>query len=291
MLRLLVLILLVSSCNNVKKNKNYEFKGNVKSYKEISYEAIKVHGGFNKGNKRRDNELNGLGHYDLFVVLDKNHNVIESSQFDSDGNLIFKSTYSYNKNGNVIEAIDNDGGYSNYIYDEKGYLIGIDFHIVKETYSIQKYVFLNDNKGNLLERKGYDFYNRLSSTSTFKYDEHGNIIESKEYDIKGDLKTQYIYMYNESGKKTEEYVTGKVLISGKYKGLYYGTYTSKITYKYDENGNVILQMIYGENDEIEYIRELEYIYQYDKIGNWITKMMLENEDPKFILEREIEYFN
>ncbi|HUH72766.1 MAG TPA: hypothetical protein VLZ75_00025 [Chitinophagales bacterium] len=288
MLRFLVLILLVSSCSEVKKDRGEELKGNVKSYEEISYKAIGLFGKIVKGNKLRDQNLEGSGMHDLYVVLDKNQNVTERRKYDSDGNLVYKTIYIYDKGGNITEEKERNGGFTNYFYDKNGYLIQQDIN--HGSGSSQKWIYLNDNKGNKIEMKEFDFYNTLKYTNIYNYDENGNQIEFLEYDKNHDLQSQVIFKYNEIGKKSEIYSSRKSLIMGKY-DLYYGTFKSKYTYVYDEKGNVVLEMRYGKTDENETILKLEYFYEYDKIGNWISKTILENDEPQFILERKIDYYN
>ena len=87
---------------------------------------------------------------------------------------------------------------------------------------------------------------------TFKYDYKGNLIESNWY-------------YSD------------------------GNFNSKFTYKYDDKGNEIERNLYKSDGSLDV--KCTYKYEYDEKYNWIKKIEYRNRIPKFILEREIEYYN
>ncbi|MFA4851891.1 MAG: hypothetical protein WC868_04310 [Bacteroidales bacterium] len=60
----------------------------------------------------------------------------------------------------------------------------------------------------------------------------------------------------------------------------------EIIYIYDSNGNII-----KENNQNRYGRSFfKWTYEFDKINNWVKKTKFEDDIPKEIIEREIEYY-
>ena len=78
--------------------------------------------------------------------------------------------------------------------------------------------------------------------------------------------------------------------------------TTKTTYTYQEDGNVMMQFFDGEELQYSMVKKFnqngdnvfdgryEYEYTYDTLGNWITKTGIINGSPVIRYEREIKYY-
>jgi hypothetical protein len=78
--------------------------------------------------------------------------------------------------------------------------------------------------------------------------------------------------------------------------------TTKLTYKYNDDGTVDIQLFDGDelmysmsnklnqNGDFEFDGRYKFQYTYDNIGNWITKTSYIDETPVIKYIREIEYY-
>lgn len=124
-------------------------------------------------------------------------------------------------------------------------------------------------KGNRIRSNDFDFQ--------IKYDDQGNRIEENGYNSDGNLSFKYTYKYDDQGNRIEvnEYNSD---------GSIYG----RCTYKYNEKGNRIEENEYDTDDSLSY--KYTYKYEYDTYGNWVKRIDFEDEIPRYILEREYEYY-
>src|SRR5690554_1197246 len=135
-----------------------------------------------------------------------------------------------------------------------------------------------NEKGNQIETNWYNSDGSLNSKIIYKYDEKGNQIEQNEYNSDGSLNSKIIYKYDEKGNQIEQNGYNSD-----------GSLYSKIIYKYDEKRNKIEENLYNSDGSLD--RKLTSNYEYDKQGNWIKRIDYTDEIPKFILEREYEYYD
>ena len=120
-----VIILLIFSCSSYKKKNDLEgqnifkntkpfFKkksaletknlfGKVKSYKEFSYKAVEISGEIIKGDRKRQYSSS----YDSYIKYDENGNMIEWTNYNSDGSLYIKGSNKLDEKGNCIESVIN----------------------------------------------------------------------------------------------------------------------------------------------------------------------------------------
>ncbi len=162
------------------------------------------------------------------------------------------------------------------IYDNKGNMIE------KNGYNsngnlIYKIIYKYDNKGNKMEYSTYNSNGNLNNKWTNKYDSKGNKIESSVYNSDGNLGSKYTYKYDSKGNKIEE-------------NRYYsdGSLNYKWTYKYDNRGNKIEKKWYKSDGSLWWKNTFKY--EYDKHGNWIKQIIYKNDKPYQIVEREYEYY-
>jgi hypothetical protein len=109
----------------------------------------------------------------IIYKYDAKGNQLESSDYDSDGNLIDRYNYKYDANGNEVE---------NSSYDSNGRLEN-------------KYTTKYDANGNIVERNEYDSDGNIVSKSTHKYDSKGNLVEYNDFES-GTHNKKYIFNYD-----------------------------------------------------------------------------------------------
>lgn len=145
-------------------------------------------------------------------------------------------------------------------YDSQGLLFGTG-----------KYEISEEGNPSKLNYKTND--GRYNWSETFKYDNNGNVIEVEHYRTENAIDSKEIYNFNDEGflSTSELHKDGKLV--------------TKNTFTTDEEGSRT-EMNYGADNST-----YTYIYNYDSKGNWIKKIVFENNSPSGVLVREIEYFN
>ncbi len=251
---LISLMMTLSSCSHTNKDSDvlkHGLIGNVKSYKEYSYEAIEKFGELQTGERKRKFQWEG----DRYLIFDDKGNLTEKNvYYKSAGYLSNKNTYKYGEKGNLTEEDD---------YSPGGRL-----H--------RKLTYKYDEKGNMTEENSYYSDGNMASKTTYKYDEKGNITEENLYNSDGHQTGKWSFKYDKKRNMIEQ------------NSLYSdGSLLTKWTYKYDERNNMIEENSYYSNGSL--LQKLTYKYIFDNIGNWIEKTEYENDTPKYIIEREIEY--
>lgn len=277
---LLCFILLSCDSNNHKNDicKN-NLKGRVRSLRETSYAAIDRFGEISKGAIARrmffENNYYQLFNHDGFLIseieyenngdiesrstfmYDIHDRLIEEVWYNENGNIDMKWLSKFDKSGNIIESIG---------YDSIGALNS-------------KYIYTYDKNGNKISECNYDSNGDLDSKSYYKYDNEGNELEDIQYDSKGNIDYKINRRFDKRGNESERV----------YKRYFLGDeYFSKSLKKYDNRDNIIEDTDYKSDGSIE--EKLGYVYSYDKKGNWISRVCYIDEKPKFIIEREIEYY-
>jgi hypothetical protein len=243
-----------------------KIKGKVKSIKEIQYNLLPIVGEIEKTNiRKQDNylynqkgfliECQYIGLFNSKYVMkynDKNQ-LIEKNSFDSNGNQVPELAYRYDDKGNKIEDIS---------YDSDGSII-------------YKRIFLFDENNCNVEINFNRFFDKYSSKEILKYDEKGRKVERNIFESSGLLSKEY-FEYDEMNNVVEERTYGSD-----------GDLSFKFNYKYDEKGNRIEKKT-GGSMMVKSI--YSYKYEFDKYENWIKMTEFENDVPKTITEREINYY-
>jgi len=261
-------LILFSSYSSQKDDTDWaelNLSGKVKSITSTSYEAEEKFGEIVISEIRTESESRTPAAEPIEkITFNKKGNIIEINRYGSDGSLASKSTYKYDDEGNRIELnrYDSDGNLS-----------------WKETYK-------NDNEGNRIEMNTYGSDGSLSWKRTYKYDDEGNKIEISIYEHRfgrdGNFFGKSTYKYDDEGNRIEINRYGSD-----------GSLASKITYKYDDEGNRIEENKYIQfyDPDGSLTSKHTYKYEYDKKGNWISRIEFEDDVPEYITEREIEYFD
>lgn len=189
---------------------------------------------------------------------------------------IYNKEFLFNLDGYKIEQNDYipDGTLANrimYLYQNNRLVEFNEYDSQGLLFGTGKYELGEGDKPTKLNYKTND--GRYNWTETFKYDENGNIIEVEHYRTENAIDSKEIYNFNDEGylNSSELHKDGKLI--------------TKNTFKTDEDGSRI-KMTYGADSSV-----YTYIYNYDSKGNWVKKIVFENDNPSGILIREIEYFN
>lgn len=285
LLILSTLSIFLISCSSEQKQKNSlikeNLKGNVKSLKGVSFEAIEKFGKIVKGIKKIDHTYKpkGMIYQDLFKKFNEKGFVIESKFTLFQGQLNF--TYEYDNKNHLIErnSYNIDGSLKEsekYKYNNKGNQIESNCYN-KDGSLKYKTKSKYDNKGNLIEQVEYNADGSLEYKDSFKYDNKGNLIEQIE------LNTKEIINY----KITSRYDTNGNVIENTFHDVIKDS-SFKRVYEYDEVGNIITQYNYNPDGSLDNIETLKY--SYDKRNNWVKLVEFKNDMPLFIKERKIEYY-
>lgn len=173
-------------------------KGQVKSIKEIPYEAEKQDGKIIKTNYYNE--------YNVFKY-DNNGNLIEKILHRDSITLSDKYIHQYDSKNNLTETIiiDNDGEKSKiiYKYNDKNYLIEEKLYSLDDDFSAYDY-YKYDENGNKIEEISY-INNKLSSKLVYSYNKE-NLIESIcHYSRNGEKDMKTSYKYNDRNNLIKEY--------------------------------------------------------------------------------------
>lgn len=215
-------------------------------------------------------------------------------------------SFNYDAKGNLVAVTDKTSGGLNrydYIYDEKGHLVTRkcnDLPMMKLQWTgpnMTSY-YLYDRNGSLHD--GYDIEVRNlnyfisdkkdnNTRITIEMDSNGKIVEYRKVTEVGYSKPQGIRVicsYNDLGlldKITNSFFAGDRKI------------TTITNIKYDSYKN-IAEYITTENSIIK--KNIRYVYNYDKNGNWISKLTYSIKQGNIEVKqkigtetREITYFN
>jgi ribosome maturation protein Sdo1 len=286
-------------------------KGNVKSVKETSFEAISINGKISKGDKKREIE----GDFDFHILIQENGLKIREDLFLTKDNESYKRTLNYNEEGFLIQRIwyNLDGSINqnwNYTLNEKGNPISVINKAMKNPFIAKKSYTYNKN-GNKTEFKAFEKDGSINIYKEFKYNQKEDLIEEIDYTSEGKIKMKLICNYDDKGNKIKSlrYLTNAGFLfetfnykyntkNQKTEELHYNVskiLTFKKVFKYTQKGLIKKIKKYqnineDSTSELKLIEIKTYKYYFDKQKNWIKKIVLLNKEPIYIFEREIEYF-
>jgi len=162
------------------------------------------------------------------------------------------STYTYDKKGNLLESKE-PWQTLRYTYDKNGNEIEV-FEYNESGVLQKKNTGSYDDKNNKKEEINIIFSEDGSIDHKYKYtyDEAGRLIEWAKYDNKGNLLYTYRTLYDARGNKTEEVEESTVKIP-----------KIKYQYKFDKKDNLIETKCYRLSDRDE--PSLAMIYEYEII--------------------------
>lgn len=207
--------------------------------------------------------------------------LIEKIQYDVQDLPIDKTTYEYDKKGNLIKENmflreETIQFVSSYKYDDNRRKIEEASH---------------DGKGNFIYRTTFTYEgDKLSSIETmdtdgktlvkvnkYTYDAKGNRIKEYSYRTADKLESIEEYTYDEKNQRTAWVLTQNGIIVG------------KMTFAYDDKGSQT--EVVTSDGEGNIVNSISYTYEYDTNGNWTKKTARLNNNPSVVVERVITYYN
>ncbi len=256
---LLLLAFSINFCYGQKLN------GKVKSYKESYFSVSEIFGIFKKGTKLNDSIFR-----DKDVLFNQNGNITQMIEYNPDGTVYCKYKGKDEYRDNLFESIYIWFGKEEMI-DKKPFILESAKYNWGEWFEMD---YLNDSTGLPVEEVIHDLMGRELHKISIKRDEKGNALE-----------------YNFSNGVTEK---NKYDIFGNRIEciLSLSQRTSVITtYKYDVNKNLTEEDIKDFHKMYYHYYSVHntFEYQYDKQGNWIRRIDFENQVPKRIVVRTIQY--
>jgi len=318
---LFVFIFLLSCCSCDKMDNdriNMSLKGKVKSLRECSFDVIDRFGRIEKVIKEQNGILsenncrNIIFNFSGYIVNESSFN-----DYKSDNNPEDIRMFTYNEKGVMIKEVKYYKGTLTdsiiYIYNEKGYKI-IEKHYrgIRNTLKpgYIRYKYDHDDKGRIT--KVYEENEQGEVTHITSYDKGMHVSESIYYLSDGSPKRKCSFEYDNRGNLIEE----KWYEFDWYKDQIYSTVEYMMTYEYDKKNNLLVlnqhddyekkvyqQRVFKYDNRSNLVEEtnthlaqdfpplkVNYEYEFDSKGNWITRIRFEDEIPKTLIEREIEYY-
>ena len=197
------------------------------------------------------------------LEFDQRGNRLQLIEYKSDGGVHSKTTWAYNKVGTLSEEARH-----------------VDGRVFKTTYTYTA-------NGNLAEETYSKSDGSKGSRTTHEYDKSGNEVKEIYYKSVDDHNT-YMYNHDTEGNKMEEFVFDKSGVSlGRYTHRWdasgrcievtrytpEGDMQYQISYSYDEYGNMVKEIEEREEEDEGWIQDtVTYKFEYDDIGNWITRV-------------------
>lgn len=244
----------MGNCSSHKMNDliRFDLKGHIRTIKEITFEAIDSSGTIAPGKRSRPSWKK-----DSYKVFNIDGNLIQEIQYKTDGEvrnkIFYKHISSENKTEEYTFKPDNILLYKRItLYSGEGRLIE-KFLYGADDSLLSKWIYTYNNKGFKTEENQFFPQKEKPTIRTiYKYDKKGNKINEEMYNSEGGLIAKWLSKYNRKGLAEEE-------------SYYYsdGSLNSK------------------EN----------YSYEFDEKGNWIRQIIHENDQPRYIVIREIVYYD
>jgi YD repeat-containing protein len=198
---------------------------------------------------------------------------------DRMGNLIYKKTYAYDKQKRISSETEVDNLVGVTInttnkYNAAGKLEKVTVKVKKDV--IKTYIYTYGSDGNISNIKLLKPAGLITENFARKYDANGNLTE--EIHTEGNEYKKLVYRYDEHNRLTakEEY--------NKSDRMRY-----KTEYEYDPSGNVSRESSgYVGGSAVPTV--FNYVYEYDKDGNW-TSVREQSEGKTFnvVMRRIAKY--
>ena len=263
------------------KPESESLKGEVKQYRQISYKvSLEDDVIVKEGVDEPPLEDTARGY-------NKSGQLTNIIYYDNSGKAANVETFKYDANNRLIENgglyYGESKGISKFVYNKKGM-------IEKVAYYDHDDVFFNELnfKYNKDEKTLHgSFQTETGQTHermTVVADDAGNIVTLVLYDEWGYEEDRMEYTYNRDG-----WITEKVELDQDFKDVE--------RYSYDEEANITeLTAVYSRKDEdsnewgVTFESKVEYVYEYDEVGNWVQRLEYYDGVLEVLTEREYEYY-
>ena len=261
-----------------------KLRGNVKSLREFSYKPIDDFGKITKGERLFEDGFDYY-HFEVpkggFLKFNKKGSFEEVINYDKTDIIKNKNIFSYNEKGlkkeeNKYDSNDIFNSKVVFKYNEKGFLIDKSWYDEKGKLE-SKLVFDNNIENNKISEKLYFSKGELHTFTNYKYDSDGNLTSSnKRYYNSSMISTNSYFTYDEKGNLISKISTNTIEE---------GSVDSGYNYSYNENEDKTEYWFDSSSDS-----KTTYEYKYDSNNNWVKRIQFDSGFPKFIIEREIKYF-
>lgn len=287
-------------------DKNKKLIGKVKSVKTITYYKTKIDIDENRldilnikienydknGNLLISKSLKPDSSYSdyygkIIHHYNENNKLSESNYFAKNSSKNFQMVYNYEPGGLLIERLKYNfkGSLENktlYYYNDSTWLyLEMCLDSENNLNYLEKYSY--DKKGNVTE---FYFFNakpghgKISSENKIiKYDKRGNRIKYLSFDLNDNPIRKVEYFYDQKNQLVK---------------IASGTSNDRRKdirrYKYDQKGLIIS----WKSMKSEFNPKKNFTYKYenfDKVGNWLKKTIMEDSKFYSMIEREIEYYD
>jgi hypothetical protein len=303
--RICVLLVFSYSISANARN-DYDFAGNVKTMRSITYNYS-----ISDSSTMKMDSVNAPGR-NSFREFDKNGNVIKSFYYDPDGSARNYDYYKYDKDNQEVYRKEFNPEGKTFGKGVKKYVAG---HIVSEYWEsvltiIQRKYSYND-KGQLIEMHqtwiGKDVFGGRDSTierTGYEYDNKGNVIKEMLLGRSGDdPKQTLVYGYDDLNQKVTE---SKFDINN---DLWYIKH-----FMYDQKGRMVEERHFLKEDSLKYsvqweyndqddcisrkavqpdgrvTQQWKYSYAYDEWGNWTAERQYLDGHAYGTTYRTLEYY-
>lgn len=282
------------------RTKSTKYGANGEKASELQYTYDQAYNLTEKNNILADgsNGAKSIYHYD------ESNNLIEIDVTNADGSQGTKNIYNYDEHGNLIEeyAVNADGTQGTkyiYSYDDRGniveeQMIYADGSVYQDCYTYdsdncliaqltvspreEEQIFY-DKDGNIIKTVLLKYYTNTSGWYLdYTYD-NDRLTDIVWYKDSGEVYQRRVYSYDETGRNVRidyEYTTDQSEI--------YDAYTVYILQSLDENGKIIKEISYDQNNLELYGEE----YVYDAQGNILKKDTFRNLNTKYGATRRTE---
>lgn len=256
---LFILTTTLLSCSEYQSEdlKEYNLKGKVNTLKSIKYIAVEEFGEVVEGKRSSRNKSDELDmrYSNISLEYDQNGKCEWLTYFDRNGEVELKAS----AKDSILTFYSSDG-------DLMLKSIGNDASKPTEVSSYNpngelelKLLLRYDDENNLVEEREYSSDGKLIRSSNYQYDKNNNISEENRLEIE----ENWLFINN------------------------YDTLKSVLSYGYNENKDVVDFEISQKNKKAQ----KKYVYEYDDRNNWTQRIEYNGIVPKYIVEREIEYYN
>ena len=270
------------SCNQEYENDltDLNILNTVKLVKEMSFSVKNEFGNLSKAEPTKYYNEHNSSPSNNIISFNEDGYVIKKSFFDDQGSLAMVEVYSLDGTNRKIQVNQ---------FDKKGAATNLELYGYQEDVKSPKSI------------ENYDQNGKLNYTWKFKYNQDFNEIERYVEYPDGQVDQRWFTTYSDGGK-TKSITEIRESSEGFKEILYYNDKNLLIKkqnyfeqepqyvwiYEYNENNNLSsCKKTNQGNDEIEYITYKQF---YDKKNNWIRKIVYVNEIPKYIIEREYQYY-
>lgn len=229
-------------------------------------------------------------------------NILATIRRNPDNSQLDKVTYKY-ENGKPVEKVsysaqDNALDKTTYLYDKNGNLVGEDLYIGTEIIKAKtKYKYDADNHKIAESRYSGE---KLNYTTTYQYNGK-NLIKKETTDDKGLPEYTEVFTYDaadnvfrqitieryDNSETTDEYKYDKNKNVTLWEREKKGSPKISIANVYDDKGNLVSVRTTDASGKV--LEDRKYIYTYDSNNNWTKKSVIIFDKPTFSIERKITY--